>query len=242
MSLILPIHVTAGLIAIISGAIAMVVVKGLRIHRKSGMVFVWAMCVMAGTSLFVAADRDQWANFMQGILAFYMVVTGYLAVQPMDPTRRRWEVASLVFALGIVGTYIVFGLAAANSPTGTFSHFPPMFYVIFGSIALMGAIGDVRLLRGSALRGGPRLVRHLWRMCFSMFIAAGSFFLGQPQAFPKPIDGILLRALPVLAVILTMAYWWWRIRGKQSVAGIRGLVSTESTTSVVHRPPGPSVH
>ena len=24
--------------------------------------------------------------------------------------------------------------------------------------------------------GGPRLARHLWRMCFALFIAAGSLF------------------------------------------------------------------
>jgi uncharacterized membrane protein len=227
MSLILPIHVVAGLIAIVAGAVALVVVKGLRVHRKSGMVFVWAMSVMAGTALFVAAEKDQWANFMQGILAFYMVVTGYLAVQPMTATRRRWEIASLAFGLSIVVTYVFFGLAALNSPKGHFSHFPPMFYVIFGSIALISCIGDVRLLRGSGLRGGPRLVRHLWRMGFSMFIAAGSFFLGQPQVFPEPVKHIGLRALPVLAVILTMTVWWWKVRGRQSVAGIRGLVTTE---------------
>ena len=228
MSLILPVYIAAGLIAIISGGIAMVVVKGLRVHRKSGMVFVWAMAVMAGTALFVAAERDQWANLMQGVMAFYMVGTGYLAVQPMDAARRRWEVASLLFALAIVATYVVFGLAAANSPSGTFSHFPPIFYVIFGSIALLAAIGDVRLLRGPGLRGGPRLVRHLWRMCFAMFLATGSFFLGQPQVFPEPLRSGPLRARPVLAVVLIMAYWSWKLRRKRSVAGIRGLVSRES--------------
>jgi len=229
MSLILPIHISAGLIAIVSGAIAIVVVKGLRVHRKSGMVFVWAMSVMAGSALFVAADKNQWANFMQGILAFYMVSTGYLVVRPADATKRRLEVAALVLGIAIVLTYVAFGLIAANRPSGNFSGYPPPFYIIFGGITLLAAIGDIRYLRGPGLRGGPRLVRHLWRMCFSLFIATGSFFLGQPQVFPKPIRIMPLLALPVIAVLVTMVVWWWRIRGKRSLAGVRGVVSPEIT-------------
>jgi uncharacterized Tic20 family protein len=33
------------------------------------------------------------------------------------------------------------------------------------------------LLRGG-VSGTKRVVRHIWRMCFGLFIAAGSFFLG----------------------------------------------------------------
>jgi hypothetical protein len=33
------------------------------------------------------------------------------------------------------------------------------------------------LARGGVL-GAKRIARHLWRMCFGLFIAAGSFFLG----------------------------------------------------------------
>ena len=40
----------------------------------------------------------------------------------------------------------------------------------------LAATGDVRVMRFGMPRGGPRLARHLWRMCFALFIAAGSFF------------------------------------------------------------------
>ena len=87
-------------------------------------------------------------------------------------------------------------------------------FFVFGTVGLLAGIGDVRMLRVGMLRGAPRLARHLWRMCFALFIASGSFFLGQAKVFPKPIRIIPLLAVPVVAVLVMMVYWLWRIRVK----------------------------
>jgi hypothetical protein len=41
---------------------------------------------------------------------------------------------------------------------------------------LVAVTGDVRILRFGAPRGGPRLAAICGRMCFALFIAAGSSF------------------------------------------------------------------
>jgi len=79
----------------------------------------------------------------------------------------------------------------------------------------LAVIGDVRVLWSGALRGGPRLARHLWRMCFALFIAAGSFFSIRARVakvLPEPFTTPAMRALPVLLVFLAMFYWLWRVR------------------------------
>jgi hypothetical protein len=58
------------------------------------------------------------------------------------------------------------------------------------------------------LQGRHRVVRHLWRVCFAMFIAAASFFLGQAKVFPKPIRIIPLLAIPALLTELIAAHAW----------------------------------
>ena len=45
-------------------------------------------------------------------------------------------------------------------------------------MCLLAAAGDVRMLVRGGVLGAKRIARHLWRMCFGLFIAAGSFFLG----------------------------------------------------------------
>ena len=90
---------------------------------------------------------------------------------------------------------------------------------MFGGVALAAAIGDVRVLRGRILTGTLRLRRHLWRMCYALFVASGSFFLGQAQVFPKPIRIGPLLAIPALLPLVLMFYWLARMRSKRPRGG-----------------------
>ena len=95
----------------------------------------------------------------------------------------------------------------------------PLF--MFGSVGVFGGLSDLRILRGGhRLQGTPRLVRHLWRMCFAMFIAVMSFFFGQAAIFPEPIRSSGILALPVVAMLAAMLYWVWRVRRKRAIRGI----------------------
>jgi len=86
-----------------------------------------------------------------------------------------------------------------------------MFFFL-GSVALLSAAGDVRMLVRGGVFGAHRIVRHLWRMCFGLFIATGSFFIGQPQVFPAFIRKTnLLLVLGILPLIL-MIFWLIRVR------------------------------
>jgi hypothetical protein len=51
-------------------------------------------------------------------------------------------------------------------------------HLFMASVMLLAAAGDVRMLMHGGLSGAKRIARHLWRMCFGLFIASGSFFLG----------------------------------------------------------------
>jgi hypothetical protein len=98
----------------------------------------------------------------------------------------------------------------------------PFFMLFFlATITLSGAAGDIRVLRSGPLRGVPRLRRHLWRMCFALFIAAGSFFSIRARVakiLPEPFLGGPMRALPIVLVFLAMFYWLWRVSGKRIFA------------------------
>ena len=59
---------------------------------------------------------------------------------------------------------------------------PVPILLMFAGIGIFGAFGDFKMLRAGALRGGPRLARHLWRMWWALWIAAASFFLGRARA------------------------------------------------------------
>jgi hypothetical protein len=62
------------------------------------------------------------------------------------------------------------------------------------------------------LTGAARIARHLWRMCFAFFFAAGSFFLGQQKVMPVWMHGAWYLHVLGLAPLVFMAFWLVRVR------------------------------
>lgn len=99
-----------------------------------------------------------------------------------------------------------------------------MFFM--ATIVLLAAIGDVRMIRAGCLHGTRRLARHLWRMSFGLFIASGSFFLGQMKFIPEPIRNVPLIVLVAVSPLVMLLYWMWRVRLTQN---LRGLMTASPT-------------
>jgi hypothetical protein len=166
-------------------------------------------------------------NVPAALLTTYLVVTAFTTVRPILSAARAVHLGAMLLALGITLTMLVFGVeAVANG--GTRNGMPAFPYFMFAMIGAFGTAGDVRLLRTGPLRGALRLARHLWRMCTALFIAALSFFIGQADVIPEPFRIRLLLALPVLAVLVTMFYWLWRIRIRRSLRGVVGVAAAEA--------------
>jgi uncharacterized membrane protein len=211
-TMLLPIHIIGGSIAIIAGFISAFAVKGLKLHRKSGMIFVYSMVVLSLTGAVIATLRHQTPNIIGGSLSFYMVITAFLAVRPRDQWSR-WSDGGAFLIGGTVAAFsIKVGLDALNTATGTINGVPAGMMLFFGVVALVAALGDVRMMRAGGLQGAQRIARHLWRMCFSLFIASGSFFLGQAKVIPKPIRILPLLAIPALLPLVLLLYWLVRVR------------------------------
>lgn len=203
-------HIVAGSTALVAGAVALYSLKGAKLHRKSGMLFVLVMLVMSVTGAVMAALKPEAISVIAGALTFYLVITALLTVRRPAAGARWIDLCAMLVALVIGITSIYFGFEALSSSTGMKDGFPAPPYFIFGTVALLAALLDLRMLLARGVKGPHRLARHLWRMCFALFIAAASFFLGQAQVFPESIPFVLL-AVPVFLVLLLMLYWLWRV-------------------------------
>ena len=209
---LLPIHIIGGSIAIIAGFISVFAVKGLKLHRKSGMIFVYSMVVLSLTGAVIAILRNQPPNIIGGSLALYMVITAFLTVRPRDDRSRWIDAAAVVVGIMVAAAAIKFGFDAANSATGNMNGVPAGMMFLFGTVATLGVLGDVRMMRAGGLQGAKRIARHLWRMCFSLFIASGSFFLGQAKVIPKPIRILPVLFFLALLPLVLLLYWLVRVR------------------------------
>ena len=219
--MLLSIHVAAGGLAIVLGAVALLVKKGGILHRRSGLLFVCAMLVM-GTSASILGFRKSPTdgNVLAGFMTAYFVGTALTTVRPASPWTLRFNIAALMVAVGLAFFDIVSGVKAFNSPRGVLNGVPfPMLFFL-ATVMILAATGDVRIMRFGMPRGGARLARHLWRMCFALFIAAGSFFSIRARVakiFPEPLTTPPMRALPILLLFGAMFYWLWKVRGRRTL-------------------------
>ncbi len=219
-STILPIHIAAGGLAIVLGAVALAVKKGGTLHRRSGLLFVYAMLVMGFSASilgFLKSPTD--GNVFTGLMTAYFVGTALTTVRPMSPWTRRVNAAALTVVVGLALGTIVSGVKAFNSPGLSPGGVPfrtvGVMSFVLATVMSLAAAGDVRVLRFGLPRGGPRLARHLWRMCFALFIAAGSFFSIRERVakiLPEPFTTGPMRALPIVLLFGAMFYWLWRVR------------------------------
>jgi hypothetical protein len=215
-SALLPIHIAAGGLAIVLGAVALLVKKGGTIHRRSGLLFVYAMLVMGFTASilgFLKGPNDP--NVTAGITIAYFVGTALMTVRPASRWTRGIHVAAILVAILFAYGSVEKGVTAFNSPRGVLHGVPFAMHFLFATVFSLAAIGDLRIIRFGLPRGRPRLARHLWRMCFALFIAAGSFFSIRERVariLPEFFTSVPMRMLPILLVFVAMFYWLWRVR------------------------------
>jgi uncharacterized membrane protein len=203
-------HVIGAVIALMAGTVSLVAGKGSRVHRTSGMVFVYSMLLMSSTGAVMGALEPNLGNVMAGVLTFYLVLTARLTVRRPVLEFQRIDALAMLMALAVTIGAFKFGFEAIASG-GKLRGIPAPVFFMFGTVALLATLGDVRVMVARRIEGAPRLARHLWRMCFAFWIATASFFLGPPRRLPPLLRHSPLRPLPVLLVLLVMFYWLARV-------------------------------
>ena len=205
-------HILAGSVALGSGTGAMIFRKGSRRHRASGNVFVASMFCLAASGAYIGFMKHQALNGLMGLLTFYLVATAWLTAKRAEGETGIIDIAALVMVLAVVSGLVFYGVEAASGETGSKDGYPAGAYFVFASWGLLFAAGDVRMLVRRGVHGKQRLVRHLSRMCFALFFATASFFLGQQQVFPAALRDTNLLLIPALLPLALLIFWLVRAR------------------------------
>jgi hypothetical protein len=213
-------HFAAGGVAIITGFAALVVAKGSVLHKRLGIVFTYAMLYMGVVASGIAMYEGKSVSVTAALIVGYMVITGTTAVKPLPAGRRQVDVGLMIVAFAIAALNLWAGNRTLGLPGRQHDGVPAGMMLFMGIVFLMAAIGDARMIREGAITGTRRLARHLWRMCFALFIASGSFFLGQMKFVPRPIRSLPLLFALGLAPLAMLLYWMWRVRLRKQISGI----------------------
>ncbi len=243
-------HICAGTVGLLSGTAAMSFRKGSPRHVLAGKVFVVSMLTMAILAVYLAIVRHQPNNIGGGIITFYLIGTAWLTAQRRDGETSRfdWVVLLIPLALGIL-TWMN-GLKIVRSGASSQNGVPVGMTFFMGSVMLLAGAGDVRMLLRGGVRGVQRIARHLWRMCFGLFIAAGSFFMGPSnrplrllsavglgQHLSPALFGTTLYLILTVLPLVMLIFWLVRVRFTNAYSGsinsVPGVRDSRDPVSVI---------
>ena len=225
-------HICGAVVGLISGYLSMVLRKGSGLHRAAGMVFTVAMLLMTSSGAIIAtAYRLNALNVVVSLLTFYLVLTAWWAGRRRDLRTGPVDVAGAVYIISVAAGAIGYGLEAASSASSAKDGMPAPIYFVFGTVALLCASTDVRLLLRGSLVGAQRLVRHLWRMCLALLIATLSLYPGQAKLFPMWVRESKMLFAMHLFLIGSMIYYAFRTRARKR----RAATVAESALAIASR-------
>lgn len=225
---LLMLHICSAIVGLLSGFMAIVLRKGSSWHGAAGTVFFVSMISMSTTAVWIATVyRPLALNVIAGSLTFYLVTTAWRAAKNRVARVNAFDVGACLFILA-VGLYgWSNGLSAKTTP-GQRGYLP--IYFIFGSVALLFSVADVRmLLRGGAV-GAQRIGRHLWRMSLALLITTLSFYPGQGKLFSKAVRSTNLLFVPHILVAGIALLWLYRISVRKRAERRNAILARQPET------------
>ncbi len=172
------IHIFAGILALLSGIIAIFSKKGMTTHNISGSVYYWSMIVIGFTAFGIAIPKGNMFLLMIGGFSTYMTLTGvrFLTFRKNSPARFR----------PIDFCFVVLGLITLIVPTWYFTQIGwgriggfAIVFLVFGLFLLSMLVRDLK--NSTKLSTYPKvwfLRMHISRM-MGAFIATVTAFLVQ---------------------------------------------------------------
>ena len=219
------VHIFAGSLGLLSGTAAILFRKGSARHALAGKIFVASMLTMGVFAVYLAVTRHQPNNIGGGILTVYLIGTAWLTARRRDGETDRfdWVLFLIPLALGVL-TWIN-GIQVLRRGESSQDGVPVGMTFFMGSVMLLAAAGDARMLLHGGLFGARRIARHLWRMCFGLFIAAGSFFMGPSNRplrllstvgigkyLPRALFSMNVYLLLTVLPLILLVFWLVRVR------------------------------
>lgn len=173
------IHAAFGGIALLAGFISIVAKKGRKIHKKSGLVFYYAMLTSAIMAILISVLPEHESPFLfaVGIFSMYFVLTGYRALRFKSKNVNlqvdKWISGIMVFT-GIL--MIVLPLILEKSVN--------IVLLVFAVIGIVFSVRDLTRFKSPEKLKKAWLKLHLGKMTGG-YIASVTAFVIVNEFFPS---------------------------------------------------------
>lgn len=197
IKILIYIHAGFGVIALLSGLMAIIARKGKRTHKKSGLFFYYSMMLSGVTAMIIAVlpKHENPFLFAIGIFSLYFVISGYRALnfKNKEPnlTIDKW-VSIIMIVTGVLMIFLPIVLTQSIN----------IILTVFAITGMVLAVRDLILYKNAMLLRKSWLKLHLGKM-LGGYISATTAFVIVNDFFPS-IYGWFI---PGIIGSFVIAYW-----------------------------------
>lgn len=200
------IHTPAGTIGLVAAIVALLTNKGAAAHRKAGTFFTVSMLIMLISGFVAALIKESIGDMFLSAVVIYTVFTAWLTTYHKKNETGFFEQAALgwILAVALAGCVMSPGGREGDATS------PYLFLVGF---AVCCAIGDVRNIHQGGLSGIHRIIRHVWRIGFSLTWAALALTdkiikMQGSNIKELPAEKVLyIVSVPAILILIITLYW-----------------------------------
>ena len=198
MQILLPIHILAGIIALLCAALAVSSEKGKRLHVLSGRTYFWGMATIFLTAIPMSIISNNIFLFLIAIFSFYLAFAGMRFARNRKgvATTLDWIAVSLMILSGL-GMWILAAIYFLNTNTQY------IVLLIFGFLAIALGYADFKSHKNKSAIGKERISRHLTNMMGGTIAVVTAVLVVNPPFEPEWVWWVLP------TVMITPLIFWW---------------------------------
>jgi hypothetical protein len=198
MDILLPIHILAGTVALLSAALAVSSEKGKRIHILSGRTYFWSMVGIFLTAIPMSIINSNIFLFLIAIFSFYLAFAGMRFAKNRKgiATTIDWIAVSLMTLSGL-GMWALAIIYFINDNSQYIT------LLVFGFIALALGYGDYRSHKNKTAIGKERIAKHLTNMMAGTIAVITAVLVVNVNIEPIWVWWVL----PTVVISPIIAYW-----------------------------------
>lgn len=184
-------HVSCGILALLSGIPAMITSKGSSSHRLSGTIYYYSMIICGSSGVVLSSQSGNLILLLISFFTLYLTLSGKL----YGRLNREGEIriSKWIKTIARTGTFLSAGLIGSGLylliSEMKFIYLVP---VVFGGILLSLSLLDLRHLKSGAIPESKQLILlHISRMGGSYIAAVTAFLVNQVHIGPAIIWWLL---------------------------------------------------
>ncbi len=208
IKILIYIHAGFGGIALLAGLVSMMAKKGLKLHKKSGLVFYYSMLISAIIAMIVAflPNHESPFLFAIGIFSLYFILTGKraLKLKRKNPNLQTdiW-ISRIMIITGILMIFLPIILSKKIN----------IVLCVFAIVGIIFSIRDLILYKKPDRLKNSWLKLHLGKM-IGAYISATTAFVVVNEFFPSFYGWFI----PGIVGGFFITYWIRKLNRKKTVA------------------------